>query len=106
MVQRVKDVALPQLWCRSYLQLGFDPWPRNAHMPRGWLIKWGGRVVRILNKSTQHNLCQHLLAPTCPERKGRWRLLTGALFPPCEQQSHSRDPGRQRGSQSCLFCAS
>ena len=25
--QRVKDLALPQLWCRS------DPWPRIFHMP-------------------------------------------------------------------------
>ena len=33
MVQRVKDPALPQLWQRSQLQLGLDPWPRNFHMP-------------------------------------------------------------------------
>ena len=29
----VKDPALPQLWCRSQLWLGFHPWPRNSHMP-------------------------------------------------------------------------
>ena len=27
LVQWVKDLPLPQLWRRSKLQLGFDPWP-------------------------------------------------------------------------------
>ena len=31
-VQWVKDMALPQLWCRSQLRHGFDPWPRNFHI--------------------------------------------------------------------------
>ena len=26
----VKDLALPQLWLESRLQLGSDPWPRNS----------------------------------------------------------------------------
>jgi len=30
-VQRVKDLALPQLW---QLQYRFSPWPRNFHMLR------------------------------------------------------------------------
>ena len=30
----VKDQVLPVLWCRSELQLRFDPWPRNFHTPR------------------------------------------------------------------------
>ena len=29
----VKGPALPQLWCRSQLFLGFDPWPGKFHMP-------------------------------------------------------------------------
>ena len=29
----VKDLALMQLWCRSPLQLEFDSWPGNFHMP-------------------------------------------------------------------------
>ena len=33
-VQWLKDLALPRLWHRSELQLGFDPWPRNLHMPQ------------------------------------------------------------------------
>ena len=32
--QWVKDPALPQLCRRSQLQLGFDPWPVNFHIPR------------------------------------------------------------------------
>ena len=28
--QCVKDLALPQLWCRSQLHLGTDPWPGNT----------------------------------------------------------------------------
>ena len=32
-VQWVKDLVLLQLWLRLQLQLGFDPWPRNFHMP-------------------------------------------------------------------------
>ena len=30
LVQWVKDLALPQLWLRSQLWLGSDPWPRNS----------------------------------------------------------------------------
>ena len=32
--QRVKDLALLQLWHRLQLWLRFDPRPRNFHMPR------------------------------------------------------------------------
>ena len=31
--QWVNDLALLQLQCGSQLWLGFDPWPRNFHMP-------------------------------------------------------------------------
>ena len=31
--QWVKDLALPQLWPRSKLQLGLNPWPGNFHVP-------------------------------------------------------------------------
>ena len=34
-VQRVKDLALSQLWCRSQLWLGFDPWPGTEHAAAG-----------------------------------------------------------------------
>lgn len=33
-VQQVKDPVLPQLWHRSQLGLGFDPWSKNFHMLR------------------------------------------------------------------------
>ena len=28
-----KDLTLPQLWHRSQVQFGFDPWSRNLHIP-------------------------------------------------------------------------
>ena len=35
----LKDLALLQLRCRSQLWLGFNPWPRNFHMPRVQSLK-------------------------------------------------------------------
>ena len=35
-VKQVKDPVLPQLWCSSQMQLGFDPWPANFHTPQMW----------------------------------------------------------------------
>ena len=32
-VQRVKDLALHQLWHRLQFWLAFDPWPENFHTP-------------------------------------------------------------------------
>lgn len=34
MGQHVKDLALPPLWCRQQLLQGFDPRPRNFHVPQ------------------------------------------------------------------------
>ena len=31
--QGVKVQVLPQLWPTLKLQLGFNPWPKNLHMP-------------------------------------------------------------------------
>lgn len=39
LVQWVKDLVLPQLWHRSQLWLGFDPWPRDLHKLWVWLEK-------------------------------------------------------------------
>ena len=36
LVQWVKDLVLLQLWRRSQLGLGFDPWPGNFHMLQVW----------------------------------------------------------------------
>ena len=33
-IQCIKDLALPWLWCRVQLQLQFNPKPRNFHMPQ------------------------------------------------------------------------
>ena len=35
----LKDLALPHLWHRLQLWLGFSPWPRNFHMPGMWPLK-------------------------------------------------------------------
>ena len=35
----LKDQALPQLWYRTQLYLGFNPWPRNFHTPRVQSLK-------------------------------------------------------------------
>ena len=47
--QWVMDLVLPQLWCRSKLQFGFDPWPRSFHMLLVWLKK------KIKTKSSSRN---------------------------------------------------
>ena len=49
-----KDLALPQLWCRWQLQLGFDPWPGNFHMLWVWQKENEKSVViRILLTSRE-----------------------------------------------------
>ena len=34
LAQWVKDLVLPQLWCRSQPWLGSSSWPENFHMPQ------------------------------------------------------------------------
>lgn len=34
MVQQVKNLVLPELWCSLQLWHIFGPWPRNFHKPR------------------------------------------------------------------------
>ena len=46
LAQSVKDLALPWLRCRLQLQLVFDVWPRNFHMPQVWL-KRGTNALSI-----------------------------------------------------------
>lgn len=36
MAQWAVDPALPQAWCTSQQQCGFDPWPRNCPVPQEW----------------------------------------------------------------------
>ena len=33
-ISGLKNRALPQLWCRSKLWLGFSAWPGKFHMPQ------------------------------------------------------------------------
>ena len=39
LTQWVKDLVLPQLWCRSQMWLRFYLWPGNFHLLRVWLKK-------------------------------------------------------------------
>ena len=64
--QWVKDPALPQLWLRSQLQLGSDPWPRNstchgAAQKRLDTIKLGGKYTP---NTLWHKPQQYLLRST------------------------------------------
>lgn len=43
--QRVKDLALLELWHRLQLQHDFDPWPSNFHLPRVWAKKERGKKI-------------------------------------------------------------
>ena len=43
LVQWVKDLPLPQLWRRSKLQLGFDPWPGGVAKKKKNLKKWSSK---------------------------------------------------------------
>ena len=53
--QQVKDMALPQLWHRLQLQLGFAPWSRNVHKREpsytvGGNTNWKNHYGRFLRK--------------------------------------------------------
>ena len=63
--QGVKDPALLQLWHRSKLWLGFEPWPGSFHMPWVWVKKEKKKglafpKLRILK--LWHTMCA---GPTC-----------------------------------------
>ena len=47
-VQWVKDLALPQLWCRLKLQLRVCPWPGNLHMLQVWMKKKNSFVFKCV----------------------------------------------------------
>ena len=57
MAQKIKDLVLSLLWH------GFNPWPRNFHMPQVWLKKKknvyltvGQKVLRSPGKSMEGEL--------------------------------------------------
>ena len=72
-VQWVKNLALLQLWYRSHLQLRFDPWPKNFHMPWVRLNKKRKEMQPVsqfesfglsfpwLLRSQNHSVCKDLL---------------------------------------------
>ena len=50
----VKDLVLLQLWCRSKMQLGFDPWPGNFHMPLAWQKMEKGKKKKMKKAYRKH----------------------------------------------------
>ena len=41
----LRDSVLWQLWCKSQLQLRFNPWPRNFHILHIWPLKKKKKVI-------------------------------------------------------------
>ena len=58
MAQRVKELVLPQLWCRSQLLRGFSPWPGNFHMLRVGPAHTGKLGER--QKQESHSRCHQM----------------------------------------------
>ena len=54
-VQRVKDLALKQMWCRSQLWLRYAPWPENFHM------LWVQPKKKKINNVTVYTFAAHLM---------------------------------------------
>ena len=50
----LKDPALPQLWHRLPLQLGFNPWPRNLHML--WVQPFKKKKKKMFNQQLIKNI--------------------------------------------------
>ena len=88
----IKDLALLQLWHRLLLQLTFNPWPGNLHMP--WM--WQKKNEKQKTKTT---LYPELGNPIC-------QLLSLCDFPHTFQSL--RNPFSwfwlQRWILSCLHC--
>ena len=55
-VQWVRDLTLPQLWHRSQLQLGFDPWP-------GWELPHAMGVAKKKKKKEEKQIKGEELKP-------------------------------------------
>ena len=49
MAKRLKDLALSLQWLGLLVWLGFDPWPKNFHMPQLWpnKIKYTDNITRF-----------------------------------------------------------
>ena len=54
----LKDLALPQLLCRSQLLLRFSPWPENFHMLQEW-TKTNNPPPKKQTPTSQHSMCSH-----------------------------------------------
>ena len=63
-VQWVEDQGLLQLRCKLKLRLGFDPWPRNFHMPWVWPKNKDKNKKNALKKSRRAEMSNDLLEVT------------------------------------------
>ena len=78
-VQWVKAPVLPQLWCWSQLQLGFDSWPGNFHMP--WVQQKRKKKKKKKKKKRAFKICKPISSSLTniigvPE-EGRGRMRQG-----------------------------
>ena len=83
----LKDLVLPQLGCRSQLQLRFNPWPRNIHML--WVRPWKKRKEmhthtesskRTANSYIFHLILKHRLWRVAREKTCIFLLLFFSLL--------------------------
>ena len=49
--QHVKDLSLQRLWYRLQLELRFDHWPGNFHMPQVWPKKKGKKKGKKVDEN-------------------------------------------------------
>ena len=103
-VQWVKDLVLPQLWCRLQLRLRSDPWPRNSicymvakknstpafifypFTPRSWRPNVEEKLHSLMD-SVQHFFFSKLLhlSPYC------WALTPRSALKKCYDQNSRCD---------------
>ena len=60
--RELRDLALLQLWHRSELWLGFNPWPRTFHMSQAQPFKRNSQIVPVYKMiSMIHNVFYRLM---------------------------------------------
>ena len=88
--QWLKDLALPQLWSRLKLQVGFSPWPGNFHMPlmRQKRKKKKKKVVaKMVGKGRFHSLAWDFQKLIFGEKKKKKKKKNFCLLVPVTKYS-------------------
>lgn len=116
MAQRAKDLASPQMWHRSQVQCGFNPWHGNFHVPwTQWKRerKWEGRREgknkgrkERRKKGKERNVCTvHRYSSHEPQPPGSARcpdIMVSSLS--CSSMSLCSCSNCCLFSCSCFFC--